>query len=83
MKPQYQHIRHGPCSVKPEYYLTMHKLKSELHLSENQAQGVTCTVANNLFVEKSMMNGNNMKEMNLQFTIIYQPLAIQTELKHV
>ena len=52
MKPQYQHIRHGPCSVKPEYYLTMHKLKSELHLSENQAQGATCTVANNLFGRK-------------------------------
>ena len=27
----------------------MHKLKSESHLSENQAQGAIYTVANNLF----------------------------------
>ena len=47
MPPQYQHITHGPCSVKPEYYITMHKLKSELHSSE--VQGAICTVANNLF----------------------------------
>ena len=31
------------------YYITMHTLKSEFHLSENQAQGAICTVANNLF----------------------------------
>ena len=45
-------ILHMPCSVKPEYYITMHKLKSELHSSENQVQGATCTVANNLFGRK-------------------------------
>ena len=39
MPPQYRHIRHGPRSIKPEYYVTMHILKLELHLSENQAQG--------------------------------------------
>ena len=52
MPPQYRHIRHGPRSVRPEYYVTMHKLKSKLHLSENQAQGAICTVANNLFGRK-------------------------------
>ena len=38
MPQQYRHIRHGPRSIKPEYYVTMHILKLELHLSENQAQ---------------------------------------------
>ena len=41
-----------PGSVKPEYYATMHKLKSKFHLSENQAQGARCTVANNLYGRK-------------------------------
>ena len=45
-------ITNGPCSVKPEYYATMHKLKSKFHLSENQAQGARCTVANNLYGRK-------------------------------
>ena len=49
MLPQYGDIRDRPCSIKPEYYLTMHKLKSELHLSENQQQGAICTLVNNLF----------------------------------
>ena len=52
MPPQYQHIRHGAHSVKPEYYTTMHKLKSGLHLSENQVQGAICTVTNNLFYRR-------------------------------
>ena len=30
----------------------MHKLKSELHLSENQVEGAICTVANDLFGRK-------------------------------
>lgn len=49
MPPHYWHIRDGPCSVKPKYYITMHKLKSELHLWENQAKGAISTIANNLF----------------------------------
>ena len=49
MPEHYCHIRYGLRSVRPEYYTTMHKLKSEFHLSENQAQGAICTVANNLF----------------------------------
>ena len=52
MPPQYQHIRHGPCSVKLQSYVIMPKLKSEFHLSKNQAQGAICTVANNLFGRK-------------------------------
>ena len=43
MTPRYQHIRHRPCSGKPEYYVKMHKLKSELHLSKNQEQGAMCS----------------------------------------
>ncbi len=46
---KYRHIREGMRSVKPEYYSTIHTLKSEYHLSERQAQGAICTVANNLF----------------------------------
>ena len=52
MPPQYRHIRHGPHSVRPEYYVTMHKLKSKLHLSENQAKEAIFIVANNLFGRK-------------------------------
>ena len=39
MPEHYRHIRYGLRSVRPEYYITMHKLKSEFHLSENQARG--------------------------------------------
>ena len=52
MPEHYRHIRYGLRSVRPEYYITMHKLKSEFHLSENQAQGAICTVENNLFNPK-------------------------------
>ena len=45
-------IANRPCSIKPEYYATMQKLKSRFHLSENQAQGAICTVANNLYGRK-------------------------------
>ena len=51
MPYKYRHIRkYGQRSVKNEYYVLMHKLKSELHMSENQAQGAICAVANILFV---------------------------------
>ena len=33
MPEHYRHIRYGLCSVSPEYYTTMHKLKPEFHLS--------------------------------------------------
>ena len=52
MPYNYQHIRHGLWSVREEYYVVMHKLKSELHMSENQAQGAVCAVANILFGRK-------------------------------
>ena len=44
MPEHYRHIRYRLGSVRPEYYITMHKLKlkSEFHLSENQAQGAIC-----------------------------------------
>ena len=29
---KYRHIRHGLCSVRPEYYVVMHKLKAEFHV---------------------------------------------------
>ena len=43
------HIRSGLRSVRLEYYKLTHKLKSELHLSEAQAQGTIISVANILF----------------------------------
>ena len=50
MPHSYRHIRNGPRSVRPEYYVLMHTLKSELRLSEAQAQGAAMIrVANILF----------------------------------
>ena len=46
---RFRHIRSGLRSVRPEYYMLTHKLKSELHLSEAQAQGAIVAVANILF----------------------------------
>ena len=43
------HIRIGLRSVRPEYYKLTHKLKTELHLSEVQAQGAIISVADILF----------------------------------
>ena len=37
MPPQYQHIRHGPCSFKPEHYVTIHKLKSVSFIRKSSA----------------------------------------------
>ena len=45
----FHHIRSGLRSVRSEYYKLTHKLKSELHLSEAQAQGAIISVANILF----------------------------------
>ena len=47
-----RHIRTGLRLVRPEYYVAMHKLKAEFHMSENQVQGAICTVANLLFERK-------------------------------
>ena len=52
MPYRFRHIRHGPHSVRPEYYLLTHQLKSELHMSEAQAQGAIIAVANTLFGRK-------------------------------
>ena len=45
----FRHIRSGLRSVRPEYYKLTDKLKSELHLSDTQAQGAIIPVANILF----------------------------------
>ena len=36
---KYRHVRYGLHGVRPEYYLAMNRMKSELHMSEEQAQG--------------------------------------------
>ena len=46
---RFRHIQSGLRSVRPEYYKLTHKLKSELHLPEAQAQGAKISVANTLF----------------------------------
>ena len=51
---EYRHIRSGPRSVRLEYYILVHKLKSELHMSERQAQGAIVAVANILFGRKDL-----------------------------
>ena len=73
MPPQYQHIRHGPCSVKLQYYVTMLKLKSEFHLSKNQAQEAICTVANNLFGRKKY---GELKQYERDEPTIYNTLPV-------
>ena len=52
MPYKYRHIRHGLRSVRAEYYIAMNQLKSELHMSEHQAQESICTIANTLFGRK-------------------------------
>ena len=57
MPEDYRHIRYGICSIRPEYYITMHKLKSEV-------QGEICTVANNLFNHKEFGEWKRYQKKN-------------------
>ena len=49
MSYEYQHVWNGPWSVWEEYYIAMHRVKSELHMSDNQVEGSICICANILF----------------------------------
>ena len=49
---QFRHIRSGPRSVRPEYYVLTHKLKSQYHMSETQVQGSILSTFNILFKRK-------------------------------
>jgi hypothetical protein len=46
---QYQFIRHGQRSVRPEVYSVMQKLSSKYHMSKKQIEGAIIEVANGLF----------------------------------
>ena len=62
MPYEYWHVRNGSQSVREEYYIAMHRMKSELHMSDNQVEGSICISANILF-------GHNKRPMNrLQYT---------------
>ena len=65
---KYRYIRHGLCSVTPDYYSTVHQLKSEFHMSETQAQGAICT-------------GCKWKHQQIQ--IHHQTNVIQEGLRHM
>ena len=49
MPCEYWHVRNGPWSVREEYYIAMHRMKSELHMSDNQVEGLICICVNILF----------------------------------
>ena len=46
---EFQHIRHNVNVVKPEFYTTTDRIKSELHCSARQASGAVILTANGLF----------------------------------
>ena len=50
LDPSDLNIRSGPRSIRPEYYILIHKLKNQHIMSENQSQGAIIEVANTLFV---------------------------------
>ena len=58
------HNQNGIQSVMPEYYKLTDKMKTELHLSEVQAQGAIISVANILF-------GRQEKSPKSETTITY------------
>ena len=49
MPYEYRHVQNGPQSAREEYYIAMHRMKSELHMSDNQVEGSICICANILF----------------------------------
>ena len=49
MPTKYRHVRKSIKLMKNEYYSAVRLLKAELHMSERQAQGSMCVVANTLF----------------------------------
>ena len=59
---RFHHIHSGLWSVRQEYYKLTHKLKSELHLSEAQAQGAIISVANIFLAGKNLENGKYIRK---------------------
>ena len=49
MPVRFRHVRESERSVRPEIYVLMNKLSSELHMSKNQIEGSILHVANLLF----------------------------------
>ena len=84
--PILTHTKWFEYSVRSEYYIAMNKLKSELHMSEKQAQGAICTVANILFGRKDYGNGNASCRANQLIAILFlhlpTPIALKLKWKH-
>ena len=49
---RFRHIRSGLHSVNPSYYVAMNRMKSELHMSEEQSQGSVCIIFNEMLDRK-------------------------------
>ena len=80
MPHRYLHIRNGPRSVRPEFHVLMHTLKSELPLSEVQAQGARIGVANILFGRKDFGEGKIYKERQV---CVYNALPAATNTNRI
>ena len=52
MPYKYQYIRDGARSVRKEYYTLISKMRSELHMSQAQAEGAVVHTANDFFGRK-------------------------------
>ena len=46
---EFQYVRYGDRSVRPELYSVMYKLSSKYHMSKSQIEGSIITIANTLF----------------------------------
>ena len=49
MPYEHRHVQNGPQSVREEYYIAMHRMESQLHMSDNQVEGLICICVNILF----------------------------------
>ena len=62
----------APRSVCPEYYVLTHKLKTESHLLEAQAQGAIAVVANILFNKQEHGKWKVYQKGNISILIHFQ-----------
>ena len=46
---KFRHIRNSARKIRPEFYETVDKLKSNNHMSEHQAEAAIVTIGNNMF----------------------------------
>ena len=49
MPYEYRYVWNGPRSVQEEYYIPIHSIKSELHVSEHRVKGSICISAKIVF----------------------------------